>query len=60
VALGRPVGKQAWGMRLYTKPFVRWIWFGGVLMMLGGCASVIARRAQSARCGNLDNMKKNV
>ncbi|MFR4092660.1 MAG: cytochrome c-type biogenesis CcmF C-terminal domain-containing protein [Escherichia coli] len=23
-------------MRLYYKPFVRWIWYGGVLMTLGG------------------------
>ena len=36
VALGEPVGQEAWSFRLYDKPFVRWIWLGGLLMLLGG------------------------
>jgi cytochrome c-type biogenesis protein CcmF len=36
VALGTPVGEQSWGVRLYYKPFVRWIWLGGIFMLLGG------------------------
>ena len=46
VALGRPVGKKAWGMRIYTKPFVRWIWLGGLLMVLAGLISLIKRKCR--------------
>lgn len=34
-ALGEEVDKNTWTMRLYYKPFVRWIWSGGVLMAIG-------------------------
>ncbi|EOV8087422.1 heme lyase CcmF/NrfE family subunit [Providencia rettgeri] len=34
-ALGEEVAKDSWTMRLYYKPFVRWIWSGGVLMAIG-------------------------
>jgi cytochrome c-type biogenesis protein CcmF len=39
VALGEPLEQNAWSLRLYYKPFVRWIWYGGLLMMLGGLLS---------------------
>ncbi|HGN1706285.1 TPA: heme lyase CcmF/NrfE family subunit [Providencia rettgeri] len=34
-ALGEEIAKDTWSMRLYYKPFVRWIWSGGVLMAIG-------------------------
>lgn len=36
VALGQPIGQTSWTLRIYIKPFVRWIWFGGILIALGG------------------------
>ena len=45
MALGEPMDagniEGAWSLRLYYKPFIRWIWGGGLLMMLGGfvCAT---------------------
>ncbi len=36
VALGEPLADGAWGVRLYHKPFIRWIWWGAVLMAFGG------------------------
>ncbi|MCK5903161.1 MAG: heme lyase CcmF/NrfE family subunit [Cocleimonas sp.] len=36
IALGEPLGKKAWSFRIYHKPFVRWIWLGGILMVVGG------------------------
>lgn len=39
VALGEPLEQGAWAVRLQVKPFVRWIWLGGMLMALGGCLS---------------------
>ena len=62
VALGEPMDPNhiegAWALRLYYKPFIRWIWGGGVLMMLGGfvCAGDrrfrIKRIAAEAAAGN--------
>ena len=34
----------AWAVRIYVKPFVRWIWLGGLLMMLGGFIAACDRR----------------
>jgi cytochrome c-type biogenesis protein CcmF len=36
VALGDPLGGDAWSVRLQYKPLVRWIWLGGFMMALGG------------------------
>ena len=44
VALGEPLGNQAWAVRIHYKPFVRWIWFGGVLIAMGGLITVFDRR----------------
>ena len=45
VALGESLDdKGAWAVRIYVKPFVRWIWLGGLLMMLGGFVAACDRR----------------
>jgi cytochrome c-type biogenesis protein CcmF len=46
VSLGEPLGSsdKAWSVRLYYKPFVRWIWMGGVFMALGGLLAATDRR----------------
>ena len=44
VSLGEPVGNNAWGVRVYYKPFVGWIWGGAVLMALGGGLALSDRR----------------
>ncbi|MEZ5440279.1 MAG: heme lyase CcmF/NrfE family subunit [Lysobacterales bacterium] len=45
VALGEPVGaNEAWAMRLYHKPMIRWIWLGAIFMMLGGLISAAESR----------------
>lgn len=36
VALGEPVGENAWTVRIQVKPFMTWIWTGCILMALGG------------------------
>ena len=36
VSLGEPLGKGEWSLRIYYKPFVRWIWLGGLLIAAGG------------------------
>ena len=44
VALGEPLDNGAWAVRVYVKPFVRWIWLGGLFMMLGGFVAATDRR----------------
>ena len=45
VALGEPLGDQgAWSLRIYHKPFIRWIWLGALMMMLGGFVAASDRR----------------
>jgi len=46
VSLGEPIPESegAWAVRVYIKPFVDWIWFGCLLMALGGVLAVSDRR----------------
>ncbi len=44
VALGEPLGNNAWALRVHIKPFVRWIWLGALLMALGGFVTAADRR----------------
>ena len=44
VALGEPLGQGAWSVRLYYKPFIRWIWLGAAMMGLGGLIAASDRR----------------
>jgi len=44
VALGEPLEDGAWAVRVHIKPFVRWIWFGGLMMGLGGLLAACDKR----------------
>jgi len=44
VALGEPLGGDAWAVRAHVKPFVRFIWLGALLMALGGLVTATDRR----------------
>jgi len=44
VALGEPLDQGAWSVRLQVKPFIRWIWYGCLLMGLGGLLAACDRR----------------
>jgi cytochrome c-type biogenesis protein CcmF len=47
VSLGEPVENAkdgAWGVRIYVKPFIDWIWAGCILMALGGALAIIDKR----------------
>ena len=44
VSLGEPVSAGAWTVRVYYKPFVGWIWYGAVLMAIGGGLAISDRR----------------
>ena len=45
VSLGEPIpGTTAWAVRVYIKPFVDWIWFGCLMMAMGGVLAISDRR----------------
>ncbi len=44
VALGEPLADGAWAVRVHYKPYVRWLWLGGLLMALGGILTAFDRR----------------
>ncbi|HHF6576754.1 TPA: heme lyase CcmF/NrfE family subunit [Haemophilus influenzae] len=44
VALGEKLEDNSWALRLYYKPFIRWIWIGGLFMALGGLLCMFDRR----------------
>ncbi len=45
VALGEALGSEgAWSLRIYHKPFIRWIWLGFILMALDGLLAATYRR----------------
>ena len=45
VALGEPLDDQgSWAVRLYVKPYIRWIWLGALIMVFGGLLSTTDKR----------------
>jgi len=48
-ALGEELDDDSWAVRIYYKPFVRWIWFGGALMALGGLFCLFDPRYRSRK-----------
>ena len=49
VALGEPLDQGAWSVRLQVKPFIRWIWYGCLLMGLGGLLAACDKRYRTKR-----------
>jgi cytochrome c-type biogenesis protein CcmF len=48
VALGEDLGGGAWSVRVQYKPLVRFIWFGALVMALGGLLAMSDRRYRLA------------
>ena len=55
VALGEPIGGGAWSMRIHIKPFIRWIWGGALLMLIGALISATDRRYWVRRTHHADD-----
>ncbi len=59
VALGEQLDDSgAWALRIYYKPFVRWIWLGGLLMAAGGLLAAADRRYRLVRQGTSGTEEK--
>ena len=45
VALGEQVGTDgSWAIRMYYKPYIRWIWLGALIMSFGGLLAATDKR----------------
>ncbi|NRB68127.1 MAG: heme lyase CcmF/NrfE family subunit [Vibrio sp.] len=45
IAMGERLDdNKSWAVRIYYKPFVRWIWAGSLLMALGGAIAISDKR----------------
>ncbi len=44
VAMGEKLGDGTWAVRIYYKPFVNWMWFGALLMAIGGVFAISDKR----------------
>lgn len=44
IALGEPLNETDWSVRIYYKPFMRWVWAGGILMFIGGFCMLIKKK----------------
>jgi cytochrome c-type biogenesis protein CcmF len=47
--LGQEAGNGRWQLRLWWKPFVTWIWYGGMLIALGGLLALLGHVASDLR-----------
>jgi cytochrome c-type biogenesis protein CcmF len=48
VALGEPLGDNAWSLRIQVKPLIGFLWLGSALMVLGGLLAITDRRYREA------------
>ena len=46
VSLGEPLDAtgSAWAVRIYHKPYIRWIWLGSIFMFAGGMLAATNKR----------------
>jgi len=51
VALGESLDNsgETWSVRIYVKPFIRWIWLGAIFMGFGGLISITDKRFKNLK-----------
>lgn len=40
IVIGNKISAEEYTFRLHYKPYVRWLWFGGIISMLGGIIAI--------------------
>jgi cytochrome c-type biogenesis protein CcmF len=57
VSLGEQINDQGdWAVRIYIKPFIRWMWFGGLMMMAGAVISLFSKRSKRQELQQVDQV----
>ncbi len=59
VSLGEAVNNQgSWAVRIYIKPLIRWMWFGGIMMLAGAIIGLFSARIKRQENQQLDDVMK--
>ncbi len=48
ISLGEPLDGGDWSIRIYYRPFVRWIWLGAIFMAMGAVLAAVDKRYRIA------------
>jgi cytochrome c-type biogenesis protein CcmF len=57
VSLGEKINDQGdWAVRIYIKPFIRWMWFGGLMMMAGAVIALFSKRSKRQELQQVDQV----
>ena len=48
--------KGDWAVRIYIKPFIRWMWFGGLMMMAGAVIALFSKRSKRQELQQVDQV----
>jgi len=43
ITMGEKIGKDSYAVRIQNRAFIAWLWFGSILMMIGGLLAIINR-----------------
>lgn len=43
LALGEPLTENTWSLRVYYKPFIRWLWVGGFCIAISGFLALLRK-----------------
>ncbi|MFT6349711.1 MAG: cytochrome c-type biogenesis protein CcmF [Psychromonas sp.] len=54
IAMGEVLPDGAWAVRVYYKPFIRWIWFGPLMMSFAGILMMLDRRYRVKKVSKLE------
>jgi len=49
IAMGEMLPDGAWAVRIYYKPFIRWIWFGPIMFSFAGLLMMLDRRYRNKK-----------
>ncbi|MCB1583031.1 MAG: heme lyase CcmF/NrfE family subunit [Marinicella sp.] len=59
VSLGEEINKQGdWAVRIYIKPFIRWMWFGGLMMLAGALIALFNLRSKRLEQQQINTVMK--
>jgi len=60
VALGEQLNDGAWALRIYHKPYIRWMWLGGLIMAFAGLLILFDKRYRGASKALQKQDEKNI
>ena len=49
ITMGDPISRTEFAVRINYKPFVRWLWFGSIFMMVGGFFAASDKRYRTKK-----------